>query len=99
MWGGDWYEFYIVEKENHPTDSDLDVKQDPVQIVWSPDVCYYFDLRVLLEELLSILTNCIILFKSFREYSYKNSELILKNCFQNVKPKLGNVIIVLLLSR
>lgn len=24
MWGGDWYEFYIVEKENEPEDQDSD---------------------------------------------------------------------------
>ena len=33
MWGGDWYDFYIVEKENDPTEPDSDVKEDPVQIV------------------------------------------------------------------
>ena len=22
MWGGDWYDFYIVEKENEPADTE-----------------------------------------------------------------------------
>ena len=33
MWGGDWYDFYIVEKENDPAEPEPDVKTDPVQIV------------------------------------------------------------------
>ena len=31
MWGGDWYDFYIVEKENEAED-EASVK--PVEVVW-----------------------------------------------------------------
>lgn len=34
MWGGDWYDFYIVEKENEPADSEEEAEtQQLVQMI------------------------------------------------------------------
>ena len=33
MWGGDWYDFYIVEKENDPVEEEPPEK--PVEVVWA----------------------------------------------------------------
>jgi hypothetical protein len=31
MWGGDWYDFYIVEKENDAEE----VSEESVEVVWA----------------------------------------------------------------
>ena len=31
MWGGDWYDFYIVEKEN---EAEEEASAKPVEVVW-----------------------------------------------------------------
>ena len=34
MWGGDWYDFYIVEKENEPADTEEEAEtQQLVQMI------------------------------------------------------------------
>jgi hypothetical protein len=33
MWGGDWYDFYIVEKDNDAADSNDDIENRHIETV------------------------------------------------------------------